>query len=90
MMLRCIRYIMKENQLLLKDLINKTLKNKIYKYMTATSKSVYIDELDIVNEYNYTYHKMIKMKPVDVKVNTYIDFEKKLIMKFRNLKLVIT
>ena len=45
--------------------------------MTAISKSVYIDELDIVNEYNNTYHKMIKVKPVDVKVNTYIDFEKK-------------
>ena len=36
----------------------KTLKNKIYKYMTAISKNVYIDRLDyIVKEYNNTYHK---------------------------------
>ena len=56
----------------------KTLKNKIYKYMTAISKNVYIDKLDdIVNEYNNTYHRTIKMKLVDVKDNTYIDFEKK-------------
>ena len=55
----------------------KTLKNKIYKYMTAISKNVYIDKLDdIVNEYNNTYHRTIKMKPVDVKDNTYIDFKK--------------
>ena len=55
----------------------RTLKNKIYKYMTAISKNVYIDKLDdIVNEYNNTYHRTIKMKLVDVKDNTYIDFEK--------------
>ena len=67
---------MRENQLLLKDLL-KTLKTKIYKYMTSISKNVYINKLDdIVNEYNNTYHRTIKMKPVDVKDNTYIDFEK--------------
>ena len=55
----------------------RTLKNKIYKYMTAISKNVYIDKLDdIVDEYNNTYHRTIKMKSVDVKDNTYIDFEK--------------
>ena len=55
----------------------RTLKNKIYKYMTAISKNVYIDKLDdIVNEYNNTYQRTIKMKLVDVKDNTYIDFEK--------------
>ena len=52
----------------------RTLKNKIYKYMTAISKNVYIDKLDdIVNEYNNTYHRTIKMKPVDVKDKTCID-----------------
>ena len=52
----------------------KTLKTKIYKYMTSVSKNMYIDELDnIVSEYNNTYHKTIKMKPVDVKDNTYVD-----------------
>ena len=55
----------------------RTLKNEIYKYMTTISKNVYIDKLDdIVDEYNNTYHKTIKMKPIDVKDNTYIDFEK--------------
>ena len=52
----------------------RTLKNKIYKYMTAVSKTVYIDKLDdIMNEYNNTYHRTIKMKSVDVKDNAYID-----------------
>ena len=55
----------------------KTLKSKIYKYMTETTKNVYIYELyDIVKEYNNTYHTSIKMKAVDVKDNTYIGFEK--------------
>ena len=45
--------------------------------MTSVSKNVYIDKLDdIVDEYNNTYHRTIKMKPVDVKDNTYIDFKK--------------
>ena len=35
---------------------------------------MYIDKSDnIVNEYNNTYHKTVKMKPVDVKNNTYIN-----------------
>ena len=51
----------------------RTLKTKISKYMTAISKNVYIDKLDyIVKEYNNKYHTSIKMKPVDVKDNTYI------------------
>ena len=53
----------------------RTIKNKIFKYITSISKNVYIDKLDdIVKEYNNTYHKSIKMKHVDVKNNTYIDF----------------
>ena len=55
----------------------RTLKNKIYKYMTSKSKNVYIDKLDdIVKKYNNIYHASIKMKPVDVKDNTYIGFKK--------------
>ena len=55
----------------------RTLKNKIYKYMTSVSKTVYIDKLDdIVNKYNYTYHSTIKLKPVDVKSSRYIDSSK--------------
>ena len=45
--------------------------------MTAISKNVYINKSDDrVNEYNNTYHATIKVKPVDVKHNTYVDFEK--------------
>ena len=55
----------------------RTLENKIYKYMTSISKNVYIDKLDdIVKKYNNTYHTSIKIKPVDVKDNTYISFKK--------------
>ena len=55
----------------------RTLKTKIYNYMTSVSKNVYIDKLDdIVNKYNNTYHRTIKMKPVDVKDNAYIGFNK--------------
>ena len=55
----------------------RTLKNKIYKHMTSISKNVYIDKLyDIVYEYNNTYHRTIKMKPIEVKDNTYINIGK--------------
>ena len=55
----------------------RTLKTKIYKYMTLVSKNVYIDKLDdIISEYNNTYHRTIKMKPIDVLDNTYVDFTK--------------
>ena len=52
----------------------RTLKNKIYKHMIAVSKNVYFEILDdIVDEYNNTYHRTIKMKPVDVKSGNYIE-----------------
>ena len=55
----------------------RTLKTKIYKYMTSIWKNMYIDKLDdIVNEYNNTSNRTIKMKSVDVKDNTYIDSNK--------------
>ena len=55
----------------------RTLKTNICKLMTAISKNVYIDKLDdVINEYNNTCHRTFKMKPVDVKDNTYIDFKK--------------
>ena len=57
----------------------RTLKNKIYEYMTSISKNIYIEKLDgIVDEYNNTYHGAIKMRTVDVKDNTYISFEKEI------------
>ena len=55
----------------------RTLKSKIYKYITSISKNLYINKLDdIVDEYNSTYHTTIKMKPIDVKDNTYINANK--------------
>ena len=67
----------REGKSVIAERFNRTLKNKIYKYMTSISKNVYIDKLDdIVKEYNNTYHTSIKMKPVDVIDNTYIDFKK--------------
>ena len=55
----------------------RTLKNKLYKHMTATGKNVYYDVLDdVVNEYNNTKYSTIKMKPKDVGDNNkrvYID-----------------
>ena len=57
----------------------RTLKSKIYKYMTSISKHVYIDKLDdIVDKYHNTYHATIKMKPIDVKDNTYINADKEI------------
>ena len=53
----------------------RTLKDSIYKYMTAISKNVYINKLsDIVNKYNNTCHSIIKMKSTDVESSTYIHF----------------
>ena len=57
----------------------RTVKNKIYKYMTSVSKGFYIDKLDdIVNKYNKTYQNRIKMKPGDLKLSAYIDFSKEI------------
>ena len=53
----------------------RTLKNKIYKHMTAVSKNVYFDVLnDILHKYNNTYHTAIKMKPIDVKPDSYAEY----------------
>ena len=64
----------------------RTLKNKLYKHMTATDKNVYYNVLDdVVNEYNNTKHSTIKMKPKDVRYNNrkYIDEHSK---KYRRFK----
>ena len=56
-----------EGKSVVAERVIRTLKNKIYKHMTSISKNVYIDKLgDIVNESNNTYHRAIKMKPIDV------------------------
>ena len=53
----------------------RTLKNKIFKHMTAISKNVYFNVLDdIVNKYNNTVHRTIKMKPIDVTDDSYAEY----------------
>ena len=65
----------------------RTLKSKIYKYMTSISKDLYIDKLDdIVDEYNNAYHTTIKMKSIDTKENTYINTDKEINNKDPKLK----
>ena len=52
-----------------------TLKNKIFKHMTAISKNVYFEVVDdIVNKYNNTVHKTIKMKPIDNTDDSYPEY----------------
>ena len=56
--------------------------------MTSISKNIYIDNLDNkVNKYSNTYCNTIKMTPVDVKSNTYIDSSKKNIEKEPKFKI---
>ena len=82
--------IYNEGKSVVAERLIRTLKTKIYKYMTSVSKNVYIDNLDdIVGEYNITYHRAIKIKPSHVKDNTYTDFKKKLMIMIQNLKLLI-
>ena len=55
----------------------RTLKNKIYKYMTSSTKNAFIDKLDDrVNKQNNTFYSTIKMKPIDVKSIKYIKSSK--------------
>ena len=66
------------NEVISVQIIFRTLKKKIYKYMTSISKNVYIDQLtDIFNECNNAYQNTIKMNPVDIEPSSYIDFGKK-------------
>ena len=64
-----------EGKSVIVERFTRTLKNKIYKHMTAISKNAYFDVLDdIVDEYNNTYHKTIKMKPVDVGDDSFAEY----------------
>ena len=61
-----------EGKSVVAEMIIRTQKSKIYKHTTAASKNVYFDVLDdIVDEYNNSFHKTIKMKPIDVKSDSY-------------------
>ena len=65
----------------------KTLKNKIYKHVTAISKNVYFNVLNyIVDKYNSTYHKTIKMKPIDVKNDSFAEYNEESNEKYPKFK----
>ena len=68
----------------------RTLKNKIFKHMAVISKNIYFDVLDdIVDKYNNTVHRTIKMEPTEVTYNYYEDTSMELhSTELRNLKLV--
>ena len=53
----------------------RTLKNEVFKHMTAVSTNVYFDVLDdVVNKYNNIVHRTIKMKPIEIISNSYADY----------------
>ena len=67
----------------------RTLKNKIFKHMTAISKNIYFDVLDdIVDKYNNTVYKTIKVKPIDIMGDSYAEYNEKFLKKILSLKLV--
>ena len=79
-----------EGKSVVAEIFIRILKNKIYKHMIAVSKNVYFDVLDdIVDEFNNTYHTAIKMKMVDVKSDSYAEYNVNYNEKILNLKLVI-
>ena len=68
-----------EGKSVVAEIFFRTIKNKIYKYMTSISKNFYIDKFDdIVDECNNTHHRKNKMKSIGVKDNTYINIDKEL------------
>ena len=63
------------------------MKNKIFKHVTAISKKFYFDVLDdIVNKYNNTIHKTIKLKPIDVTGVSYAEYNKDFNKKYPKFK----
>ena len=69
--------IYNEGKSVVAEIFIRTLKNKIFKHMTAISRNVYFDVLgDVVDKYNNTDHRTIKMKPIDVTSDSYADCNK--------------
>ena len=65
----------------------RALKNKIYKHIAAISKNVYFDVLDdIVDEYNNTYQRTIKMKPIDVGDDSFAEYNEESNEKYPKFK----
>ena len=76
-----------EEKSLVAERFIRTSKNKMNKHMTAVSKNVYLDVLnDVVDKYNHTYHKTIKMKPRDIKSDFYAEHSVESNIKDPNIK----
>ena len=77
----CIQHMM------LKNLFIRNLKIKIFKHMAAVSKNAQFDVLDdIVDNYNNAFHRTIKMEPIDVKPDSYAEYNVDSNEKILNLK----
>ena len=80
----------KEGKSVVAERFIRTLKNKMFKHMTAFSKNVYFVVLDdIVNKYNNTVQRTIKMKPIDVTDDSYPEYNENPNIQILNLKSVI-
>ena len=67
-----------EGKSVVAEIFIRTLKNKIYKHITAILKNVCLNVLDdFVDEYNNTYHKTIKMKPIDAEDDSFAEYNEK-------------
>ena len=67
--------IYNEGKSVVTERLIRVLKNKLFKHMTAVSKNIYCDALDrIVNKYNNTVHRTIKMKLIDVTSDPYAEY----------------
>ena len=70
--MKCIQHTMKEN---VAERLIRTLKNKIFKHMTAIQQNIYFDVFDdIVDKFNNTVHKTIKIKPIEFTDDYYAEY----------------
>ena len=76
-----------EGKSVLAERFIRTLKNKLFKHITAVSKNFYFHVLDdIVNKYNNRVHRTIKMKPIDITPDSYAEYNEDFNKKYPNFK----
>ena len=81
--MKCIQHTIKEN--VVAEIFIRTLKNKIFKHMATVSKNVYFDVLDdIVNKYNNTVHKTIKLNQLTLHLILMLNTMKVVMKKILN------
>ena len=89
MTLKCIQHTLKENLLLLKDLLERGRARFLSTRLLFQRMFILILLDDIVNKYNSTVHKTIKMKPFEVTSDFYVNTIKIQMKKILIAKLVI-